>query len=183
MNGWRVLWSFLPYLPPHEDVVTILELLIVKVIRIEGFCILVKGLELALITTENVIGLQVLCQYMTIFFTVYLKCHALSPLRQTSNLFVKLLLHYTSHFKTCKTHYFLLLIFTKFLSSWQSSEHMNYISDPGKLYSYPVFPVYILISIPLPRQKWTLHTDDLPSKECRQHWVLLHDMVVISMHV
>ena len=36
------------YLPPHEDVVRILQLLVVKLIRVEGLCILVEGLELAL---------------------------------------------------------------------------------------------------------------------------------------
>lgn len=45
-----------PHLPSHEDVVAILELLIVKVIRVEGFCILVKGLELALIRVEIFYG-------------------------------------------------------------------------------------------------------------------------------
>ena len=36
------------HLPPHEDVVRILQLLVVKLIRVEGLCILVEGLELAL---------------------------------------------------------------------------------------------------------------------------------------
>ena len=36
------------HLPPHEDVVRILQLLVVKLIRVEGLRILVEGLELAL---------------------------------------------------------------------------------------------------------------------------------------
>jgi hypothetical protein len=36
------------YLPPHEDVVRLLQLFIVKLIRVERLCILVEGLEFAL---------------------------------------------------------------------------------------------------------------------------------------
>lgn len=36
------------YLPPHENVVRILQILVVKIIRVERLCILVEGLELAL---------------------------------------------------------------------------------------------------------------------------------------
>lgn len=37
-----------PHLPPHENIVRVLQVLVVKIIRVERLCILVEGLELAL---------------------------------------------------------------------------------------------------------------------------------------
>lgn len=41
------------YLPPHENIVRVLQILVVKIVRVECLCILVEGLELAL-DTKNV---------------------------------------------------------------------------------------------------------------------------------
>lgn len=46
------IWAA-PYLPPHENIVRVLQILIVEIIRVERLCILVEGLELALDTKNK----------------------------------------------------------------------------------------------------------------------------------
>lgn len=46
------IWAA-PYLPPHENIVRVLQILIVEIIRVERLCILVEGLKLALDTKNR----------------------------------------------------------------------------------------------------------------------------------
>jgi len=41
------------YLPPHENIVRVLQILIVKLVRVERLCVLVEGVELALDVTSK----------------------------------------------------------------------------------------------------------------------------------
>lgn len=50
---WSGSIKVVPYLPPHENIVRVLQILIVKIIWVECLCILVEGLELALDTTSK----------------------------------------------------------------------------------------------------------------------------------
>lgn len=42
-----------PYLPPHENVVRVFQILVVEIVRVKRLCILVEGLELSLGMKQN----------------------------------------------------------------------------------------------------------------------------------